>query len=129
MVSYFTELIGLVCLVSVFFYAGITKIFNLSATTDSISFLPIFSSLPWFISLLATIIAIGIEIFAPILIIIAYFNHTLGSMYQYAIYSLIGFTILASLFFHPPSDQTQRVSFLKNIGLIGGFIIALDLHE
>ena len=129
MVSYFTELIALVAINAVFFYAGLKKLFAITPTAESISSLPFFNSLPNFFSYGATLATIVIEIFAPILIILSYFIHSFGDVYQYAIYSLIGFTVLATLFYHPPTDPSQQTSFLKNVGLIGGFLLALDLHE
>ena len=129
MLSFIKEFFGLLFLNSVFFYAGLKKLFAIMPTAESISGLPIFSSLPWVFSLAATVATIVIEIFAPIIVMIGFLIPGLGNIYEYGLYSLIGFTILASLFYHPITDPSQRTSFFKNLGLIGGFIIALDLVE
>ena len=53
----------------------------------------------------------------------------LGLKTKWAAYTLILYTILATLIFHVPylSDQNQMVNLLKNLGIIGGFIL-LAIH-
>ena len=36
---------------------------------------------------------------------------------------LIGFTVLATIIYHPITDATQHYNLLKNISIIGGLII------
>lgn len=127
MVSFIIEIIALVFLLFVYFYAGIKKLFTITPTTDSITSLPFFNMLPRVVSLAATLGTIAIEIIAPVLIITALFAPEFNAYYKPSIYSLIIFTVIASLFYHPPTDPSQRTSFLKNLGLIGGFILSLDI--
>lgn len=129
MISFIIELIALVFLLSVYFHAGVKKLFRITPTTDSISNLPLFNMLPRVVSLAATLGTIAIEIVAPVLIIAALFVPALKGYYKSSVYGLIIFTVLASLFYHPPTDPSQRTSFFKNLGLIGGFILTLDLID
>jgi putative oxidoreductase len=52
----------------------------------------------------------------------------LGFRTRLAALALIGFTLLASVLFHdfwtfgPPERQTQTIQFMKNMGLVGGFL-------
>jgi putative oxidoreductase len=52
----------------------------------------------------------------------------LGLRTRLAALALIGFTLLASVLFHdfwtlgPPERQTQNIQFMKNMGLVGGFL-------
>ena len=53
----------------------------------------------------------------------------LGLKTKWTAWILIGYTIIATLIFHVPylSDQNQMVNLLKNLGIIGGFIL-LAIH-
>ena len=70
----------------------------------------------------ALIIAIIIEIGGGVFIL-------LGLKTKWTAWILIGYTIIATLIFHVPylSDQNQMVNLLKNLGIIGGFIL-LAIH-
>jgi len=69
-----------------------------------------------------TIMAIIIEIGGGLAIL-------LGLKTKWVAWVLIGYTIIATLIFHAPyiSDQNQMVNLLKNLGIIGGFVL-LAIH-
>jgi uncharacterized membrane protein YphA (DoxX/SURF4 family) len=80
--------------------------------------------LPEMIYKLAIIVVIMIEIIAPIIII----NYFMTKQYKnYAYYStltLIGFTVLATIIYHPPdfTNYYKSVAFWANVSLIGGLL-------
>ncbi len=41
-------------------------------------------------------------------------------------YALVGFTILATLIFHPPNDESQFYYFIKNVSITGGLLLLAD---
>ena len=60
--------------------------------------------------------AIAIEIILPVLIIVGYQARTAAGI-------LAVFCLMTAFLFHFDfSDQSQLISFLKNIGLAGGFL-------
>lgn len=44
--------------------------------------------------------------------------------------SLIVFTIVASFLYHPPTDKTQLMPFLKNMSIVAGlFATIVSIHD
>ena len=103
------DLIGRVFISVLFLLSAYSKILNYSETVNWMEGFGV----PGF--LLSPTIAL--EIILPILIIVGY--HTRLAATLLALFSIVTAFIFHSNF----ADQMQMISFLKNIGLAGGFIL------
>ena len=102
------DLIGRIFISALFLISAFNKIFNLEGSMNWMeSFgVPAFLIFP----------AIVVEIILPVLIIVGYQARIAAGI-------LAIFCLMTAFLFHFDfSDQTQFVSFLKNIGLAGGFL-------
>ena len=106
--SNFFDLIGRIFISALFLISAYNKILNLEGSMGWMEGygVPSFFIYP----------AIAIEIILPILIIVGYRAKLAAGVL--AIFCLI----TAFLFHFDFSDQSQFISFLKNIGLAGGFL-------
>lgn len=105
-------LAGRILLGALFFLAGFQKLMggvgSLSATIDSVTGLP----LPGVLA----VAVIAVELIGGGLLIIGF--HT-----RKAAVSLVLFTLLTIVFFHPGwSDQSQMTMMMKNLAVIGGLL-------
>ena len=102
------DLIGRILISALFLISALNKVFNLDG---SMGWMESFGVPGFFI-----FPAIAIEIILPILVIVGYQAKIAASI-------LAIFCLLTAFLFHFDfSDQSQLVSFLKNIGLAGGFL-------
>ena len=102
------DLIGRILISALFLVSAFNKVFNLDG---SMGWMESFGVPGFFI-----FPAIAIEIILPILVIVGYQAKIAASI-------LAIFCLLTAFLFHFDfSDQSQLVSFLKNIGLAGGFL-------
>ena len=102
------DLIGRICISALFLISAFNKVFNLDG---SMSWMEGFG-LPGFL----IFPAIAIEIILPFFVIIGYRARVAASI-------LAIFCLMTAFLFHFDfSDQSQLVSFLKNVGLAGGFL-------
>ena len=102
------DLIGRILISALFLISAFNKIFNLDGSMGWMeSFgVPGFLIFP----------AIAIEIILPVLVIVGYQARMAAGI-------LAIFCLATAFIFHSNfSDQTQFISFLKNIGLAGGFL-------
>ena len=103
------ELVGRIFLSAIFLLAGVGKIFNYEETIQYMENFNVSGNL--------IIPAITVEILFPILLIIGY-----QTRFSALILSL--FTLILAVIFHTDfSNQMQLISFLKNIAIVGGFLI------
>ena len=102
------DLIGRIFISALFLISAFNKIFNLE---NSMSWMEGFG-VPGFL----IFPAIAVEIFLPILVIVGYQARIAAGI-------LAAFCLITAFLFHFDfSNQTQFISFLKNIGLSGGFL-------
>ena len=102
------DLLGRIFISALFLISAFNKVFNLGG---SMSWMEGFGVPGFFIYP-----AIVIEIILPVLVIVGY-------KARFAAGVLAIFCLITAFLFHFDfSDQTQLVSFLKNIGLAGGFL-------
>ncbi len=102
------DLIGRIFISALFLISAFNKVFNLGG---SMSWMEGFGVSGFFIYP-----AIVIEIILPVLVIVGY-------KARFAAGVLAIFCLITAFLFHFDfSNQTQLVSFLKNIGLAGGFL-------
>ena len=102
------DLIGRILISALFLISAFNKIFNLDGSMGWMEGfgIPGFLIFP----------AIAIEIILPVLVIVGYHARIAAGI-------LAIFCLSTAFIFHFDfSDQTQFVSFLKNIGLAGGFL-------
>ena len=103
------DLIGRIFISALFLISAYNKIFNLEGSMGWMeSFgVPSFLIFP----------AIAIEIILPVFVIVGYRARLAAGI-------LAIFCLMTAFLFHLNfSDQSQLVSFLKNIGLAGGFLL------
>ncbi len=102
------DLIGRIFISALFLISAYNKIFNLEG---SMSWMEGFG-IPGFL----IFPAIAVEIILPVLVIVGYQARIAAGI-------LAIFCLMTAFLFHFNfSDQSQLVSFLKNIGLAGGFL-------
>ena len=102
------DLIGRILISALFLISAFNKVFNLESSIDWMESLgvPGFLIFP----------AIAIEIILPVLIIVGYQARIAAGI-------LAVFCLTTAFLFHFDfSNQSQFISFLKNIGLAGGFL-------
>ena len=102
------DLIGRIFISALFLISAYNKVFNLEG---SMAWMEGFG-IPGFL----IFPAIAVEIILPVLVIVGYRARLAAGI-------LAVFCLLTAFLFHLDfSDQSQLVSFLKNIGLAGGFL-------
>ena len=104
----FLDLFGRILISALFLVSAFNKVFNLEG---SMSWMESFG-VPGFL----IFPAIAIEVILPVLVIVGYQARIAAGI-------LAIFCLSTAFIFHFDfSNQTQLISFLKNIGLAGGFI-------
>ena len=121
----FLASILLLCLLYV--ASAIGKINNFSGTVKSLKSVFWIKNLPLWFYQLSIVGVIILLICAPSILVYSTFYPGYSLYAKYSCYALILFTILATLLFHFPTDPSQRISFMKNVSIIGGFL-ALSMH-
>ena len=110
-----------------FFTSGIDKVVHFPKVVDGLKKRFPFE-LPFIMYQFMIIVAIIIELVAPIMILYTVYNPSYRNYGVYACYSLIFFTILATLLYHFPPKGIQWYPFTSNITTIGGlFALAMLL--
>ena len=102
------DLIGRILISALFLISAFNKIFNLEG---SMSWMEGFG-MPGFL----IFPAIGVEVILPVLVIVGYQARIAAGI-------LAVFCLMTAFIFHFDfSNQSQLISFLKNLGLAGGFL-------
>ena len=111
-------------LINLLYYASAYgKINNLTGTAKGLKNIFWIKGLPlWFFQFTIMCVII-LLIVAPSFIILASINKKYNLHAKLSCYALIAFTILATLLYHFPTDPSQRISFMKNLSIIGGFLV------
>ena len=106
------DLIGRILISALFLISAFNKIFNLEG---SMSWMEGFG-MPGFL----IFPAIAVEVILPIFVIVGYQARIAAGM-------LAVFCLMTAFIFHFDfSNQSQLISFLKNIGLAGGFFFIVE---
>ncbi|MEM1368500.1 MAG: DoxX family protein [Cyanobacteria bacterium P01_H01_bin.15] len=111
--STWIPLLGRIFLAAIFLKSGIDKLLNpdLARTLIASTGLPFVDVALWLT--VVGLIGGGISILV-------------GWKMRYGAWFLIGFLIPTTLIFHTDfSDRSQEIAFLKNLGLMGGLLMAL----
>ena len=105
-----------------FFLAGVDKIVNFTKVVTGFQ-----RRLPGNLNItlcqFAILIAILIEIIAPIVIVYSFARDKHYEYAKYAIISLILFTILATLMYHFPPTGRIYYPFISNVASVGGLML------
>jgi uncharacterized membrane protein YphA (DoxX/SURF4 family) len=108
-------------LLLMFILAGFNKLLNLEQTTNYLKN-KINLRLPYFIYLVIILFVIIIQLGCSFHILYSIYNKTYINI-DISIYSIICFTILATLIFHFPPIGKDYYSFLSNLSTIGGLLL------
>ena len=109
------DLVGRIFISALFLISAFNKIFNLDG---SIGWMEGFG-VPGFL----IFPAIAVEIILPVLVIVGYQARIAAGI-------LAVFCLMTAFLFHFDfANQSQLVSFLKNIGLAGGFLLLLQTEQ
>lgn len=132
------ELFFTICIVLMYFLAGVNKMMNFTKTVKSFSekilkllkLLKLsklsekfsFESLPYAIYQFIIAMVILIEIIAPLIIVIATYYKKYNKPAYYACISLAIFTVLATLLYHFPPNESHYHYFMKNLTAFGSLL-------
>lgn len=116
------KFVGSVLLGILFLVAGVNKIFNIQSTSKGLQSVTNLNNVPLFFFKIVIIAVIIIEILAPIIMTLYSGNMVSETLTKGAVISLIVFTILASFLYHSPLEASERISFMKNMSIVGGLL-------
>jgi hypothetical protein len=113
-----------VMLTLIFFIAGINKVLNFKGVVND--FNSRLSFLPKFLAQIIILAVIVIEIVCPAIVVYSFNSNKVKLLAQVAVIILIGFTILATLLYHLPTNVSQIIKFLSNTALLGGLWLLIE---
>ena len=113
-----------VMLTLIFFIAGINKVLNFKGVVNDFNSRLAF--LPKFLVQIIILAVIVIEIVCPAIVVYSFNSNKIKSLAQVAVIILIGFTILATLLYHLPTNVSQIIKFLSNTALLGGLWLLIE---
>jgi uncharacterized membrane protein YphA (DoxX/SURF4 family) len=120
------KLISVILIGTLFIYSGITKIFDFNDTTlgfhQKVNSGMFSNILAYNASQALIILAILILLIAPVLMVIG-ISEDSKTLLKIGSWLLIGFTIAATIVYHPITDSSQRYNLLKNLSIIGGLVM------
>ena len=119
-----------VFIMAIFVYAGIMKSQSFAETHAGISekIGNIIKNVPDIVSKVLTGLTILIEIGAPIAIIYSLIgtqDNNKRLIRNTSLLVMIVFTIIATALYHNPMDKGERMSFLRNVCIVGAFALML----
>jgi putative oxidoreductase len=115
----YNRIIGSIFVLSIFIMSSFGKIMDKSGTLTSINS----KNMP--LPQLAYLFAVFSQLIGIIIILLNVFNiYSNKKLLLFGKLSIITFTILATYYFHNIfTSKNQEISFLKNLGLIGGILL------
>ena len=118
--------IGNIFILILYILSGIKKLFSFNSTVNALkSKFPI--NMPMIFYKLAIVGVIILLTIGSLFLNYSIFTEKYKKESSYVIILFIAFTIAATLLFHLPTDQAQQIQFLKNLSIIGGFILLLSI--
>jgi uncharacterized membrane protein YphA (DoxX/SURF4 family) len=119
--------IGTLLLCALFVISAYGKIVGFKGTVGSLKSVFWISNLPdWFFQFTICMVIVLLLV-GPGIIMYSFYDKTYTEYAKYACYALAGFTLLATLLYHMPVDSNQKNHMLKNISIIGGFLLLSEL--
>ena len=119
--------IGALLLNALFVISAYGKIVGFKGTVNSFKSVFWMKDLPAFFYQLTIFMVIVLLLAGPGVIMYSFYDHSYSQYAKYACYALAGFTALATLLYHMPVDSNQKNHMLKNISIIGGFLILSEV--
>ena len=113
-----------VMLTLIFFIAGINKVLNFKGVVNDFNSRLAF--LPKFLAQIIILAVIVIEIVCPAIVVYSFNSNKVKSLAQVAVMILLGFTILATVLYHLPTNVSQIIKFLSNTALLGGLWLLIE---
>lgn len=118
--------ISIIFILILFFISGIKKLLNFNSTVKLLKLkFPI--KLPFVFYQIAIVGVILLLTFGSMFLIYSSFTDKFKKISCYIVILFILFTLFATLMFHPPTDKTQQIQFMKNISIIGAFLLLLSV--
>ena len=105
----------------------IWKIVGYKGTVNSFKSVFWMKNLPAIFYQFTILMVIVLLLVGPGVIMYSFYDHSYSLYAKYACYALAGFTALATLLYHMPVDSNQKNHMLKNISIIGGFLILSEV--
>ncbi len=119
------KLVSISLISILFIVSGIHKIFSFNDTVESLkSKLPIDKTF----AQVLIILAILFVFIGPLLIGLSIILHN-SLLLKFGSLILILFVLLVTPVYHPPSESSQLINFLKNLALIGGLSSLLIVED
>ena len=119
--------IGALLLNALYVISAYGKIVGFKGTVGSLKNVFWIKNLPdWFYEL-AIFLVIVLLLVGPSVIMYSFYDSSYSLYAKYACYALAVFTLLATLLYHMPVDTNQKNHMLKNISIIGGFLLLSEL--
>ncbi len=119
-------LISAIALTIMYLISGINEVKNFSKITNEVKNKIKMKTLPLIFYQIIMLLVIAIKLIAPSVIVYSLYTNTLLLYGLYACYILIGFTILATMLYHPPTGKGHYYHFIKNISIMGGLLALSD---
>lgn len=113
-----------VMLTLIFFIAGINKVLNFKGVVNDFNSRLAF--LPKFLAQIIILAVIVIEIVCPAIVVYSFNSNKVKLLAHIAVIILIGFTILATVLYHLPTNVSQIIKFLSNTALLGGLWLLIE---
>ena len=119
--------IGALLLNALYVISAYGKIVGFKGTVNSFENVFWIKKLPKFFYQLTIFMVIVLLLAGPGVIMYSFYDKSYSQYAKYACYALAGFTALATLLYHMPIDSNQKNHMLKNISIIGGFLILSEV--
>ena len=119
--------IGALLLNAIFVISAYGKIIGFKGTVNSFKSVFWMKDLPHLFYQFTIFIVIVLLLAGPGVIMYSFYDKSYSEYAKYACYALAGFTLLAGLLYHMPVDSNQKNHLLKNISIVGGFLILSEV--
>ena len=117
--------ISIIFILILYLISGFNKLLNFNSTVNFLKLkFPI--KLPYFLYQLSIVGVICLLTLGSLFLIYSIYTDKFKKIASYLIILFIAFTVTATLIFHWPVDKNQQIQFMKNISIIGGFLLLLN---
>ena len=122
----YLDIVGLIFILLIYFLSGINKLFNFSLTANGINEKFIFNKLPKFITNVCLLSVILVWIIGSVLLVYAKLKNK-NNFGRFLSITFLLFTLIITGYYHNPIiDSSQKIQFLKNLSIMGSFVLTLD---
>jgi hypothetical protein len=118
--------IGAFLLLLLYFASSIDMILNFTNTSNGLK-KQTGLNLPYFIFATVIFFVVILKTIGSTFVLYSIFSNKYKNIACYVVYAFIIFNILATLLYHLTPFKTQKINLLKNISIIGGFVLLLTL--